>query len=97
MIKHIVLWTLTDEAKNDSDKIIIDLNKRFKALLGIVDGLTAIEVGHNYNGGKFDLALYCEFTTREAQDHYQTHPAHIAIKESVHKLVCGRDCIDYEV
>jgi hypothetical protein len=97
MIKHIVLWTLTDEAKKDSDQIIINLQKKFTSLLGVVDGLTAIEVGHNYNGGKFDLMLYCEFTTREAQEKYQTHPAHIAIKEVVHTLVCGRECIDYEI
>jgi hypothetical protein len=97
MVKHIVLWTLTDEAKKDADKIILDLNKRFKALVGVVDGLTAIEVGHNYNGGKFDLVLYCELTTKEAQDNYQTHPAHVAIKEIIHTLVCDRECVDYEV
>jgi len=97
MIKHIVLWTLTDEAKKESNKIVADLNKRFTALLGVVDGLTAIEVGHNYNGGMFDLALYCEFTTKEAQDQYQTHPAHLAIKKTVHELVYGRECIDYEI
>ena len=97
MIKHIVLWTLTEEAKKDSDKVVADLQTRFKALLGVVNGLTAIEVGHNYNGGKFDLVLYCEFTSRETQDKYQTHPAHVAIKEKVHTLVCGRECIDYEI
>jgi hypothetical protein len=97
MIKHIVLWTLTDEAKKDGSKIITDLNKRFTALIGVVNGLTAIEVGQNYNGGRFDLALYCEFTTKDAQEKYQTHPAHLAIKETVHQLVCGRECIDYEI
>ncbi len=97
MIKHIVLWTLTEEAKKNSDQITVDLQKRFAALVGVVEGLTAIEVGRNYNGGKFDLALYCEFTTREAQEKYQSHPAHVAIKEVVHKLVCGRDSIDYEI
>ncbi len=97
MIKHIVLWTLTEDAKKDSDEIVTDLQNKFKALLGVVDGLTAIEVGHNYNGGKFDLVLYCEFTSKETQDKYQTHPAHVAIKEIVHTLTCGRDCIDYEI
>lgn len=97
MVKHIVLWKLTDEAKKDIEMITADLNKRFKALLGVVDGLTAIEVGQNYNGDKFDIMLYCEFTTREAQDKYQTHAAHVAIKEIVHPLVCGRECVDYEI
>ncbi len=97
MVKHIVLWTLKDEVKKDSNQIVADLQKRFKALLGVVDGLTAIEVGRNYNGGKFDLVLYCEFTTKETQDQYQNHPAHIAIKTTVHELVCGRECVDYEI
>ncbi len=97
MVKHIVLWTLNEENKSNADQIVADLNRRFQALLGVVDGLTAIEVGKNYNGGEFDLALYCEFTTKEAQDHYQTHPGHVAIKNDVHNLVHGRACVDYEV
>lgn len=96
MVKHIVLWQLTEEAKKNTNSIILDLNKRFKALVGVIDGLTAIEVGGNYNGGKFDLILYCEFTTKEAQGNYQTHPAHIAVKEVVQPLTCGRECVDYE-
>jgi hypothetical protein len=97
MVKHMVLWTLTDEAKKNSNQIVADLQKRFTALLGVVEGLTAIEVGCNYNGGRFDLMLYSEFTTREAERSYQTHPAHVAIKEDVHTLVCGRESIDYEI
>lgn len=97
MVKHLVLWSLKEEEKKNRKQIVSDLNRRFKALLGVVDGLTAIEVGENYNGGKFDLVLYCEFTTKAAQDAYQTHPAHIAIKTDVHDLVYGRECVDYEI
>ena len=92
MVKHIVMWTLNDEAKRDCEKIT-----RFKSLLGVVDGLKAIEIGHNYNGGKYDLVLLCEFDSREAQEKYQTHPAHVAIKEIVHSLTCGRECADYKI
>jgi hypothetical protein len=97
MVKHIVLWTLKDETKKDADKIVADLSKRFKALLGVVDGLTAIEIGRNFTPGNFDIALYCELTTKEALDAYQTHPAHVAIKEIIHTLVCARECADYEI
>jgi hypothetical protein len=97
MVKHIVMWTLNEEAKKDAEKITVDLQKRFKSLLGVVDGLKAIEVGKNYNGGKLDIVLFCEFDTKEAQEKYQTHPAHLAIKEVVHKLTCGRECVDYEI
>ncbi len=97
MVKHIVLWTLKAEEKKNCDSIAKDLNGRFHALLGVVDGLVSIEVGQNYNGGPFDLALYCRFATKEAEKNYQNHPAHAAIKEIIHPLVCGRECVDYEV
>nr|WP_319487619.1 Dabb family protein [uncultured Caproiciproducens sp.] len=97
MVKHIVLWTLTEEAKKSIDTVAQNFQKQFKALLGVVDGLTAIEIGRNYNGGNFDLVLSCEFTTKEAQEKYQNHPAHLAVKKIVHSVVCGRDCVDYEI
>lgn len=97
MVKHIVLWTLTEEAKKNIDAVADDLQTRFKALLGVVDGLQAIEIGRNYNGGNFDIVLYCEFATKEAQEKYQNHPAHLAVKKIVHLVVCGRECVDYEI
>lgn len=97
MVKHIVLWTLTEDAKKSINTVAEDLQKRFKALLGVVDGLNAIEVGRNYNGGNFDLILNCEFTTKEAQGKYQNHPAHLVIKKVVHSVVCDRNCVDYEI
>lgn len=96
MVKHIVLWTLQEDKKADAAKIAADLEKRFKSLLGVVDGLTEIEVGQTFNGGTYDLVLNCTFTTRAAAEAYQTHPGHVAIKQIVHTLVCGRECVDYE-
>ena len=97
MVKHIVLWTLPEEAKKKIDAVADDLQTRFKALLGVVDGLQAIEIGRNYNGGNFDIVLYCEFATKKAQEEYQNHPAHLAVKKIVHSVVCGRECVDYEI
>lgn len=97
MVKHIVMWALNEDAKKDSEKITADLQNRFKSLLGVVDGLKAIEVGRNYKGGKYDLVLLCVFDSKEAQEKYQMHPAHVAIKEIVHSLTCGRECADYEI
>ena len=97
MVKHIVLWTLTEEAKKKIGAVADDLQTRFKSLLGVVDGLQTIEIGRNYNGGNFDIVLYCEFATKEAQEKYQSHPAHLAVKKIVHSVVCGRECVDYEI
>ncbi|MBD7911384.1 MULTISPECIES: Dabb family protein [Clostridium] len=98
MVKHIVLWKLNDEGKKDgATKVVTLLQGKFKALLGVVDGLKAIEVGENYNGGEYDMTLYCEFESKEAQDNYQTHPAHLEIKKVVHTFVDGRACVDYVI
>ena len=97
MVKHIVCWKLKKEAKERQAALAADLGARIHALLGVVDGLTAIELGENYNGGEYDLALLCEFVSREAERAYQSHPAHLAIKAIVHENVCGRAAVDYEL
>ena len=56
-----------------------------------------IEFGANYNGGEYDIALYCAFATKEDQDAYQTNPAHLAVAETVRASTCGRACVDYEI
>lgn len=96
MVKHIVLWKLSDEGKKEGATKIVDLLQvKFKALLGVVDGLKAVEVGENYNGGEYDIVLYTEFDSKEAEKSYQTHPAHLEIKKVVHSYVNGRACVDY--
>jgi len=98
MVKHIVLWELKQEAKGEKLEDTINiLNAKFKGLIGVIKGLGAIEVGSNYNGGKFDIALYCEFSSKEAEKAYQAHSEHLKIKEIVQSLVCDRASIDYEI
>lgn len=96
MVRHIVMWTLRPEEKENIAKIAEDLGTRFRALVGVVDGLQSVEFGKNYNGGKLDLVLNCVFVSRAAEKGYQNHPAHVAIKSTVHTLVCARECVDYE-
>lgn len=97
MIKHIVLWTLNPDQKGSAEKIVAELGEKFGALIGKVDGLTAAEFGRNYNGGSYDLVLCCTLTSKEAEQAYQTHPAHVAIKKLIQPLVCARECVDYEL
>ena len=97
MVKHIVLWTLKPEQKDNAEKIAEELSKKFGALVGKVEGLTAAEFGRNYNGGAYDLVLCCTLASKEAEQAYQTHPAHVAIKNIVHTLVCARECVDFEL
>lgn len=98
MVKHIILWKLKDEEKGERlEKNAAVLNEKFKALVGVVEGLITAEIGINYNGGSSDLVLYTEFVDKEAEKGYQVHPAHLEIKKIVHTLVAERNCVDYEV
>ncbi len=75
MVRHIVFWQLKDELKhNGAPEVIADLRKSFVALSGKIDGLTRIDFGPNYKDGPYDIALSCEFVSREAEAAYQIIP-----------------------
>ena len=93
MVKHIIFWNLKEPERQQ--EVARLLRPKFDALLGVVDGLLAVEVGTPAFGA--DLVLYSEFGSFEALDGYQDHPDHLAIKAIVQSLVCGRTCCDYEI
>ena len=92
MVKHIIFWTLKNPERKAEAAAL--LTPKFKALLGVVDGLTEIEIGCP-DGDQ--LVLYSVFTSWQALQGYQEHPAHLAIKDVVHPLGCARQCCDYEL
>lgn len=96
LVKHIVLWKLKEAQRSNAAGTAAGLRSRFKSLLGVVEGLTAIDVGVNYNGGEYDMCLIADFTDKAAQEAYQTHPEHLKIKKLVHEVVCARTAFDYE-
>ena len=81
MVRHIVFWQLKDELKqSDAQKVIDDLRESFTGLAGRIDGMTHIDFGVNYKEGAYDIALCCEFMSREAEAAYQDNPLHVAVK-----------------
>ena len=47
---------------------------KFKALLGLVDGLLEIELGLTYVASDYPLVLCCKFDSKEALEGYQGSP-----------------------
>ncbi len=77
MIKHIVFWTLHDEALGHSASDNAALVKsRLESLAGQIPGLLHIEVGLDISDSESsaDVALYSEFEDLAALQAYQTHP-----------------------
>lgn len=96
MIKHIVMWTLKEEARRDS---INQMKKMLESMQNKVDGLTYLEVGINSisNDCECDLVLYTEFQNKSSLKEYQNHPDHLLIKKFVGPICDSRHQVDFEV
>ena len=92
MVKHIVLYTLKEGVnKEKAVKIIKD---QLEPLVGVIPGLTHMEIRQAYQG--VDYALYSEFESREALAAYANHPAHLAAKDHFWHLLDTRVAADYD-
>ena len=93
MVKHIVVYTLK-EGVNKPEAIEI-VRSQLEPLVGVIPGLTKMEIRRAYQG--MDYALYSEFESRQALADYAIHPAHLAAKEHFWHFLDSRVCADYEV
>jgi hypothetical protein len=92
MIRHIVLWRL--KSADDFDKVRDALERQ----LGRIPGLLRVEVGRSFNTGRraVDLALVCDFESREALEAYHRHPAHLETRAVADPLVADHWIADYQ-
>ena len=95
MVKHIVMWSLTEPEKKSETAAI--MKQKLEALVGIVPGLLKLEVGENFTAGAYDVILYSEFESREALALYRDHPAHKECQKYVHSVISGRTAGDMEL
>jgi len=94
------MWKLREECADGTRAEAAALIKaRLEALPALVDGLISAEVGVNFTESDmaYDLCLYSTLESRAALDAYQIHPAHLAVKEIVHRNVRERAVCDYEL
>lgn len=95
MIKHIVMWRITEPRQENALKI----KEALEGLNGRIPGLLRLEVGIDFSreGESADVVLYSEFESRQALDAYQAHPAHAEVAPLVKALRTERRVADYEV
>jgi hypothetical protein len=99
MIKHIVMWTVTGQTKEERADAIHKVKSAFNGIVGIVPGLVKVEVGVDISRIDYacDVVLYSEFESKAALENYATHPAHLKIKEDLTGVRVGRYQVDYVV
>ena len=95
MVKHIVMWTLKEENKEENAN---EMKKRLEALKDKIDFLRFIEVGINFNDTEaaYDIVLVTDFDTKDDLNAYQVHPDHKEVGVFVRSVVEKRAVVDYE-
>ena len=97
MIKHIVVWRISDAVDKEKTEQIIKEN--LEALKEKIDVLRDIRVGINFNDtdAASDIVLETVFDSKADLQAYQEHPAHVAVgRDYVRPNVSERRVIDYE-
>lgn len=98
MIRHIVFWNLKEHALGQDKETNYRLIKeKLESLEGELEGLRRVHVGRNITPGGYDACLYAECDSRQALERYQSHPAHLKIKEFVHQVIESRALCDVEM
>jgi hypothetical protein len=101
MLKHLVLWTLSEKAEQDGiDKVLRTLAASAGNMVGKIPGLIKSEVHLNRalpEGGAFhNLVFYSEFESPADLAAYQEHALHRAHREMAAAYVQNRETVDFE-
>lgn len=100
MIKHIVMFKLSDNAAEKTKKenldIALDMLKNFKDMIPVIKDFKAVSNSADAPDSNYDLALICDFENIDDLNAYQTHPEHLKFGNFITQVRESRACIDYE-
>ena len=100
MIKHIVMWTLKDQAEGRAKaENLVAMKALLEALPSLVPGVLELEVAVNPYGAvpPLDIVLYTVFAGKEDLQAYAVHPEHLKVVDFVKAVAAERRVIDYEL
>ena len=94
MIRHIVLFQIKPEFRNELPQLVANV----QAMKGRIPGLLDLEAGVDvlHSDRSYDLALICTFQDRAAFDAYQTHPVHMPVRARMHQVRQASVACDFE-
>ena len=94
MIRHIVLFKIKDEFKDEIPQLV----KNFYSMKGRIEGMVDLDAGADFLGSErsYDLALTTVFDTREHFDAYPAHPVHAPVKKRMHEVRETSVACDFE-
>jgi hypothetical protein len=95
MIKHIVMFKLRKNTKENIKKVV----EALETLKENIDTLRSTEIGVNFTASdrSYDIVLTTEFDDRESLSAYGPHPKHLPVVEIVRSLCSESVVVDYEI
>ncbi len=95
MIRHIVLFKIKDEYKDEIPQLV----KNFYGMKGKIEGMLSLEAGQDvlHSGRSYDLALITVFDSMASFQAYQEHPVHLPVKARMHEVRSASVACDYEI
>lgn len=100
MIKHIVMWKITDQYNEiPKAELLIMMKEKLEALPAQIAEIQLFKVDINMitSPAHFDISLTSTFQTLEDLQTYQVHPKHVEIVQFVQSIVTDRAVIDAEI
>ena len=96
MIRHICMFTLKDEGKEQHINEFMEQAESLRAI-GEIRRLDVVRNDPRAPATNYDVALIADFDTVDDLDAYQKSPVHLAFGEFVYTVRKERACIDYEL
>ena len=95
MIRHIVLFRIKDEYRDEIPQLV----KNFEGMRGRIEGMMELQAGADmlHSERSYDLALITVFDNRASFDAYQTHPVHLPVKKRMHEVRSASVACDFEI
>ena len=95
MIRHIVLFKIKDEYKDEIPQLV----KNFYGMKGRIEGMVDLEAGADllHSDRSYDIALTTVFDSREALDAYQTDQVHLPVKTRMGEVRSASVACDFEI
>jgi len=94
MVKHIVMFKLTEKNAGNIQKAVDALN----GMRGRIETLKFLEVGVDFSDSErsHDIVLTTHFEDRKDLQTYADHPNHIPVKNLLMSLCASSIVVDYE-
>ncbi len=101
MIKHIVWWTMQEQAENASaQENALKIKAHAESLIGKIETVNSLEVAVNIQSTTTvdaQVVLQSVHNSMEDLKAYNDHPLHQELVTFIKKVVSSRNAIDYEI